>query len=278
MMRHIALWLMPLLCVAACATLLGLHDQPARAFPHRAHVLKGINCASCHKQVAQSHAGSDLDLPGTASCLGCHAQPHDTRPCGSCHGRQSDREGAAQAKLHLAFSHVEHKAITAGRCTRCHDAVLSADGPLRPQMAACLGCHEHQREWAARSCSPCHVRMQTEGTRPQSHVIHGADFMRRHGSEAAAARDLCTSCHTQSDCLACHGTHVPALPSNWHFEQVDRPDMHARGFLARHSLEARQDPALCTTCHGDASFCQSCHRERGLLQVSAQRGSPHPPG
>ena len=277
-LRYAAVWLVPLLCVAACATLLGLRDEPQRAFPHRAHVLEGVSCTTCHKQVADGQPDAPVDLPGPASCLTCHQQPHDTRPCGGCHGRQSDRDAATQAKLHLAFSHRDHKAITSGRCTRCHDAVLSVDGPLKPSMPTCLSCHKHQTEWAARSCSPCHVRMQTEGTRPESHVVHGADFMRRHGTEAAAARDLCSSCHTQSDCLVCHGVHVPLLPSNWHFEQVNRPDMHGRGFLARHSIEARTDPALCTTCHGDASYCQRCHQDRGLLTASAHRGGPHPAG
>jgi hypothetical protein len=52
--------------------------------------------------------------------------------------------------------------------------------------------------------------------------------------------------------------------------------MHAAGFFARHSLEARNDPALCSTCHGDASDCRDCHRARGLLSVSSVRGNPHP--
>lgn len=263
--------------VAACASLLGLHDQPPRAFPHRVHVNSGVSCTTCHKQVAQSQASSALDLPGPQQCVTCHEQPHDARPCGSCHGRESDRHSVLEAKRHLRFSHAQHTSITSGRCTRCHDAVLAVDGPLRPPMATCLSCHTHQQQWATRSCEPCHARMQSEGTRPESHVFHGESFLQRHGFEAAGARDLCNSCHTQSDCLSCHGVHVPALPSLWHFDDVQRPDMHPSGFLARHSIEARIDPALCVTCHGDASYCERCHERRGLLDVNATRGSPHPP-
>jgi hypothetical protein len=182
----------------------------------------------------------------------------------------------AQAKQHSTFSHARHIAISPG-CTRCHDSVLLSDGPLRPTMATCLGCHHHSEQWAARSCLPCHKDLEGEHTRPQSHLVHGADFMQHHGTAAASARDLCSSCHSESACAACHGVTVPALPSTWHFDEPRRPDMHAAGFLARHSIEARIDPATCTSCHRDQSDCQDCHRARGLLAITPGGGSPHPP-
>ena len=262
----------------ACASILGIRNPRAAPFPHRAHVIKGIACVQCHAAAANSGADAPPDFPSEARCVSCHAKPHDSRPCAGCHGRQEDRQAAFQAKLHLRFSHRDHTATTAGHCTRCHDSVLSEDGPLRPTMATCLSCHEHREAWATRSCSPCHVRMDAEGTRPESHVVHGRDFMKRHGIEAGSSRELCSSCHSESDCLQCHGSRVPALPSAWHFDDVRRPDMHAAGFFARHSLEARQDPALCTTCHQDQSGCRRCHEKSGLLEVTRTRGSPHPPG
>lgn len=276
--KHTGFGLALLGMLAACAGMLGVKPRVATVFPHRAHVVKGVSCVECHTTAAESDLNTPLDLPATAGCLTCHAQPHDPHPCGNCHGRSEDRHAAADAKQHLRFSHREHSATTAGRCTRCHESVVSQDGPLRPSMATCLSCHEHQQAWAARSCTPCHVRMQSEGTRPESHVVHGRDFMRRHGLAATSSRDLCSSCHAESECASCHGTHVPALPSNLHFDQVDRPDMHAAGFFARHSLEARLDPSLCTTCHRDESYCRDCHTQRGLLSVTLEHGSPHPAG
>jgi hypothetical protein len=274
-------WLCLLLPAAlvACAGLLGIRKSPQRPFEHHTHVVKGIACVQCHVRVASGDPNAPLDLPTTASCLQCHKKPHETRECSDCHGREQDRRDAAQAKLHLRFSHRDHKGTEPGRCTRCHQAVLHGDGPLRPPMAACLGCHEHRDQWSARACSPCHVRMEAEGTRPASHVVHGSDFMKRHGLEAATSRDLCTSCHAESSCAACHGGGtVPALPSTWHFDEPRRPDMHAAGFFARHSLEARTDPALCTSCHRDEQECRDCHRARGLLEVTPEHGSPHPAG
>ena len=266
-----------LVSLVACASILGIRSPNAVPFPHRAHVLKGIACVQCHAAAAASVQTTPADFPAPASCVTCHTQPHDTHNCADCHGRQQDRDGAVQAKLHLRFSHRDHAATTPGRCTRCHNSVLAGDGPLRPTMATCLSCHEHRTAWATRSCSPCHLRMEAEGTRPESHIVHGRDFMKRHGMAAASSRDLCSSCHTESECAQCHGVNVPALPSVWHFDDPRRPDMHAAGFFARHSLEARQDPALCATCHQDQSNCRRCHDKQHLLEVSPTRGSPHPP-
>jgi hypothetical protein len=264
--------------VAACAGLLGVRPRTEQVFPHRAHVLKGVACVQCHTTTAKSDATGPAVLPAASSCLPCHAKPHDNNPCGDCHGRHEDRLAVAAAKQHLRFSHADHKATTAGNCIRCHEAVGSSDGPLRPSMATCLSCHEHRVAWDSRACTPCHVNMEAEGTRPASHVVHGEDFMTRHGMAATSSRDLCSSCHAESECAGCHGANVPALPSTLHFEDVSRPDMHAAGFMARHSIEAKLDPALCTTCHRDQSYCRDCHERRGLLSVSPEHGSPHPAG
>jgi hypothetical protein len=267
-----------LLGCAACAGILGVRPQAEHAFPHRAHVLKGISCVQCHTTTAKSDATSPAVLPQTGSCLSCHAKPHDPNPCADCHGRRENRSAVAEAKQHLRFSHREHTGTTAGRCTRCHDAVGTVDGPLRPTMATCLSCHTHRAAWDSRTCTPCHVNMEAEGTRPESHVVHGDNFMARHGMAATSSRDLCSSCHAESECASCHGVNVAALPSTLHFEDVNRPDMHAGGFLARHSVEAQLDPALCTTCHRDETFCRDCHQKRGLLTATTEHASPHPAG
>lgn len=267
-----------LLGVAACAGLLGVRSRTEQPFPHRAHVLQGVSCVQCHATTAKSDATSPVVSPPASGCLECHAKPHDPNPCGDCHGRAEDRRAVAEAKRHLRFSHADHKATTAGNCARCHQAAGKADEPMRPTMATCLSCHEHRTAWNARACSPCHVNMEAEGTRPASHVVHGDDFMARHGMAATSSRDLCSTCHAESECAGCHGTNVPALPSTLHFEDVSRPDMHAAGFMARHSIEAQLDPAMCTTCHRDQSYCRDCHERRGLLSVSFEQASPHPAG
>lgn len=263
--------------VAACAGILGVRRTPARPFEHRAHVVRGIACVKCHAQVARSDAHSPLDLPPPSTCTSCHQKPHDTSPCGNCHGREADRHAVADAKQHLLFSHAGHAAKVTKDCTRCHNTVLQGDGSLRPTMATCLGCHEHSQQWAARQCLPCHRDLEDEHVRPASHVVHGPSFLAQHGAVAAGSRELCATCHQDSACAACHGVNVPALPQTLHFDEPNRPDMHAQGFFARHAIEARIDPATCTSCHRDATYCEDCHRKRGLLAVSPAHGSPHPP-
>lgn len=277
MKRRFPWWLIvPCVLVVACAGILGIRSRAEQPFEHRAHVTQGIACVQCHQRVAGSDAHAPIDLPTTQKCVSCHQKPHDTRDCAACHGREADRRGAAQAKQHLAFSHKAHAGTSVRDCMRCHDSVLLRDGPLRPPMATCLGCHEHREQWAERSCLPCHTDMEREGTRPQSHVVHGESFLRRHGVEAASARDLCASCHTESSCAECHGVAVPALPSTYHFDDPHRADMHKQGFAARHALEARVDPAMCTSCHRDESTCRNCHLKKGLLTATDTRASPHP--
>jgi len=262
--------------LSACAAMLGIRKTPERAFEHRAHVTQGIACVRCHQRVARSGMDDPPDLPSTDSCRECHSTPHDERACESCHGRADTREHASQAKAHLAFAHRDHQGVAPGNCARCHQAIEHSDGPLTPPMATCLGCHEHREQWAERSCLPCHRNLEDEHTRPSSHLVHGESFLHRHGMAAPGSRELCSQCHQESECAACHGVNVPALPSTWHFDEPARADMHPAGFAARHALEARIDPALCTTCHREEKLCRDCHRERGLLEVSPERGSPHP--
>jgi hypothetical protein len=269
-------WLWCALLLVACASVLGIRSSNARPFEHRAHVTRGVACTSCHARVARSGADAAPDLPDERSCRSCHAQPHDPRPCSGCHGRPEDRRHAAMAKEHLAFSHRDHAATAAGSCTRCHGSVLSQDAPLTPPMATCLRCHEHRQQWAARACTPCHRNLEDEQVRPSSHLPHGESFLGRHGLAAAGARDLCGSCHAESECAGCHGVSTPGLPSTLRFDQPQRPDMHPAGFAARHALEAGVDPALCASCHREPSFCRDCHARRGLLEVTTARGSPHP--
>jgi hypothetical protein len=69
---------------------------------------------------------------------------------------------------------------------------------------------------------------------------------------------------------------VPALPVTLRFDEPRRADLHGTGFLARHSLEARIDPGLCTSCHADERSCRDCHAREHLLQVTNTSASPHP--
>ncbi|CAN5309570.1 hypothetical protein BH09MYX1_BH09MYX1_33540 [soil metagenome] len=267
------------LACGACAGVLGIRNGPAsHPFEHRAHVEKGINCKDCHAGIASAGDDGPLHLPTTATCVSCHAKPHDTHRCDGCHGESWVRGGAELARQTLRFDHGKHMPAVKGDCVRCHVGVADEKPEaLRPTMATCFGCHEHQDQWRSRDCDGCHVDLPAEGVPPASHVVHDGDFVREHGVRAASSRDLCASCHSERSCAACHGVGaVPGLPARIAFDDVRQSGLHRAGFRARHADEAAAQPGLCITCHSEAS-CASCHAASNVAPGTAAR-SPHPPG
>jgi len=263
-MRRVSLLLaVVVLGAGACAQLLGFRPPQKRAFEHRAHAIEGIHC---------------LHLPSDESCVTCHEKPHDTRPCGTCHGLPYARAGAVRARETLLFSHRGHMQEVKGDCVRCHvDAGTGAE-LLRPRMGHCLGCHGHEEEFETSRCEACHTDLLTEGTMPDDHLAHGPDFLREHGVRAAADSSLCASCHSERFCAGCHtGEKAPIIPERLAFDDPTTPGIHRAGFMSRHAEEARGDPGLCTTCHAP-SACAACHARSNLDASGTNTRNPHPSG
>lgn len=266
------------LVLGACAGILGIRPKHGvgEPFEHRAHLLKGIACTNCHKGVMTSVDDGTSHLPSSDTCKSCHTKPHDTRECSTCHGSPRLRAELALAKEHLRFDHKKHVAASNGACIRCH--ARAGDSPsqaLLPPMAACFGCHHHENQFELRTCDGCHIDLPKESIRPESHVVHDGDFLREHGVRAASSRDLCTTCHTERSCAACHGVTAPGLPARLAFDRTDGPGLHRAGFMSRHALEAKSQPGLCTSCHTENS-CQECHTRQRTSSGSGR--NPHPPG
>lgn len=269
--------------LVACAGILGLRSAGRRPFPHRAHVLAGNNCVECHRGAESARDRGPLHLPDDASCRRCHPKPHDNGPCLGCHGGEWTALDAMQAREHLRFDHARHRAPTGGNCVRCHAGIQEAGQRLRPAMAVCLKCHEHTDDFRVRDCDRCHVDLAEERTPPASHLVHDGDFARTHGSRAGSAADLCATCHTERFCASCHGVEVPALPARLAFDAPGQGSVHRAGFLSRHSIEAREQPGACSSCH-QPEACLACHKDRRIAssataeQPGEARPSPHPPG
>ena len=268
-------WLVVLGCIAiaACAGVLGLRRDSAQAFPHRKHVVAGVPCTRCHADI--DSGGTALHLPDDASCLSCHAKPHDTRPCSGCHIAPKAIAELVESRDHLRFDHARHRGPSRGNCVRCHTGIADGDDHLRPAMVTCYGCHAHEAERDARVCTACHKDLNDATTLPRSHLVHDGDWAREHGTRAASSGDLCQSCHREQFCAECHGKTAAVLPATLHFSDPFAPSVHRAGFLARHPLEAKAEPGACTTCHSP-DRCASCHRDRGV--AGDGRRSPHPPG
>jgi hypothetical protein len=261
------------IALAACAGVLGLRRSALPdAFPHRAHVTKGINCTRCHDGIDKP--GPGLHMPEDATCTSCHARPHDTRSCEGCHVSKTAVGELVEARDHLKFDHGKHGVATKGNCMRCHDGVATGAARVRPPMATCFRCHDKDRN--ARKCDACHKNLAEEGSLPASHLAHDGDWMREHGARAASSGDLCSTCHErESFCASCHGATVPVLPAATRYADPLRQSIHRAGFAARHSLEARSDPGACTTCHAP-DRCASCHTAKGL--AGEGRSTPHGSG
>jgi hypothetical protein len=264
--------------IAACAGVLGLRTHGDRAFAHRAHVMKGVSCVTCHAGVQNAGDKDPLHLPDETSCLTCHEKPHDTRPCLECHSDPLAAPGAVDARAHLRFEHSRHQAATSGNCMRCHQGVAEGDTHLRPPMAACWSCHEHDRARDVRACDNCHEDLAEEGTPPASHLVHEGDFVHGHGKVAAASADLCGTCHAERFCATCHGVSAPPVSVKSALGDPLRPLVHRAGFRSRHSIEAKADPGACMTCH-QPERCQSCHIAEGVGAIGgSSSANPHPPG
>lgn len=270
--------LLVVLLVGACAGILGLrHGVESAAFPHRAHVIKGIRCNQCHTTVATDGDESPVILPSDQSCLTCHRKPHDTRPCRDCHGSPDNSAAAIEARTHLKFSHNQHVTKLSGDCVRCHTGIQEDGSALRPKMATCLACHTHRAQFEPGKCEVCHKDLETERVLPASHLVHDQAWLRNHGNAAASSANLCATCHTQSSCAACHGRTTAALPGRLTFDNTMQNTIHQSGFASRHANEAQAAPGTCLACH-DQRSCRTCHETKGVSATVAGARNPHPPG
>ena len=267
-----------LIVIGACAGVLGLRrTHTPEGFEHRAHVLKGIQCTSCHTKVSTDGDTDPVVLPDEATCRTCHSTPHDQHPCMICHGSAERAGGAIEARDHLTFSHARHVPRMQGDCVRCHTGVREEGAQLRPKMATCLSCHPHDEQFTPDRCDTCHTNLETERVLPSSHVVHDGDWLREHGTRAASATELCMTCHSQRSCAQCHGVTTPALPARIAFDDPMKKTIHRAGFLARHGQESRAAPGTCSGCHQESS-CLSCHDREGVSATRPGTANPHPVG
>lgn len=243
-------------------------------------------CGSCH-EMAPSHASWSQSAHTSVKCVTCHETPREwygtparyaergrllardtwrhltgrlgepadpraigrTSPmpdevCLQCH--TPDRR--ATSGFRILIDHVEHAERT-GSCVACHVFTAHPDEALgRPLslMTRCYDCHGTAgHPEASDECATCHP--SDFDLRPPSHLE--APWMRDHGFEAKADRELCALCHEQRYCDGCHGLEMP----------------HPGGWLAgpvAHSVTAERDRELCATCHTEEpDSCTVCHHE-----------------
>ncbi|MCA9616262.1 MAG: cytochrome c3 family protein [Myxococcales bacterium] len=214
--------------------------------------------------------------------LGRHAQGAPTT-CDTCHLTRSDGrlrtsfpEGELvppawlHGMLHDRDFLVRHRWVAADAseaCASCHaerECADCHDGRTRPQSVhpndyltthptealrgtpRCESCHTTQR-----FCTECHARLGLSTMSSPGAVsgapFHPPGFARAHGDDARRSLTTCASCHSERDCVTCHGATGAGAISP-----------HPPSFVTRCREAFDRNPRACVTCHGpDASAVAS---------------------
>ncbi len=268
-------------CLAGLAGLVGCDEVPAPRFPHRAH-LTASDCGGTGQ-------------PECPTCLSCHAgirQPKGRATlspgdCTTCHQSSAPEVSAVVDRLSqggpssqgIEFDHPSHLQLPEihGQCVKCHVGVAEdgTAGNMFPKMSACLQCHDD--DFDRGQCTPCHRQPQLRALVPKTFLRHDGDFLRDHGRAATRQAQVCSQCHTQDTCLACHDQSQSLTVETRNPDAIDRRFIHRGDFITRHPIEARSAPATCLSCHTTSS-CDSCHVERGVSAARIGSANPHPVG
>lgn len=271
----VVLWLALLVAVAlACRA----GDTPTR-FPHQVH-LAGIacgkpgqpaclSCATCHKVSEQDAVHR---LPEAAVCDSCHQDAHRTRGVLESARERKHSDVQIDHDRHLALDGIK------GQCVPCHAGVVDGARPPLPPMSQCFTCHEHETQWAQGQCTPCHDARDLTETLPETFLRHDEAFLRHHGDLMADQQQaaLCRSCHTESQCQACHDLTQDLSVEVRRPELIESGQVHRGDFLVRHAIEVGSEPARCLSCH-TVETCNACHAARGVSANLADPTNPHPP-
>jgi len=269
------------LVVLAAAALAGCSARSARkgapenvphVFPHAPHVENDVACTNCHASIAKA---TKLDA------IVRHVQlPAKSSVCADCHETMPKFAVPARyVPFQLTFDHAAHLPRVKGDCKVCHKDLPEKghmDYPA-PPMAACTGCHNHQKDFAEARCTPCHTGLRAYDLKPVSAFAHREDWLRTHGELARASAQSCAACHDQTYCANCHSAAtVPAKPSIRWPEQVESDFIHRGDYVSRHMVDVQSNPASCRRCHG-SPFCQACHELQNVaaLGLPIDR-NPHP--
>jgi hypothetical protein len=263
-------------CATVAAKVSTAADEEVIHFPHARHAENDVECKTCHKAIAKSTGlTEERQLPKEKVCLKCHSEWKDENKCATCHVAQPPRTYPSRART-VDFNHVFHLKQVDNACERCHKGLPEPGATQRftPKMAICLECH--QGDYNDGSCMPCHTDFRRVPLRPLAYFSHEGEFLKRHAHAARVEPNTCAQCHEQTFCADCHARTAATAVEFKLPERADRQFLHRNDYVTRHAMEAREDPALCSRCHG-TSFCQDCHTRSRVTPLSKTPGSKHHP-
>lgn len=258
-------------------TVTGNYSLPLNATSHYALAMDSSQCTQCH----------NLDLrtvtPSPGIIIDHKVHEENDVHCATCHNRVAHVE---DFELTLAdpqtgdpnTKHADFMSMTA--CFRCHTLEEPAGGPEAP--GECSACHPSDFDLVPAS-------HQADDFYPKGHAsLASAEYARVESAKNAENGDAekdsgpgkgggigtslpgietvneCSTCHVQSFCSDCHGLPMP----------------HPAEFAEDHGSLGKQDPQVCSTCHGPADrFCDDCHHGSAIeyeLDARATWLSQHP--
>ncbi|MCL2024781.1 MAG: NapC/NirT family cytochrome c [Coriobacteriia bacterium] len=181
----------------------------------------------------EGHAAMSYDPYLMEKCIMCHGVEEETKFCTSCHhGPESN----------WTFNY-ESDWTTAQHAEACYTTGVSICLQACHTTQFCIDCHD---AWNVYPVS--HESATFTWPATPSMTIYGVEPAKTTAEHAVMANqsiESCEICHGEGGinapfCYDCHGMEMP----------------HDSTFRAFHSAS---DPSTCTTCHGYAEVCSSCH-------------------
>lgn len=274
-----------------------------------------IPCEKCH--VLQQGSGADLKFVFygiSASCSGCHRDPHNdqfTKGCESCHSEQG-WTGRWLVDVHGSNSTFplrgEHNSLACVECHQVPEGAKLAEACFKGTGKTCEQCHTdpHAAQFT-QDCQTCHSEQGWKGRwlvdahgPSSSYPLRGkhatVDCLKCHtppkpGAVLADARFAglshnCASCHEdphngqmQSACDACHAE------QGWTGQSL----LFAHDKHSEFKLDRIHADLFCTSCHTVADTplyrplpktCELCHMDIVRLQLAkgystVEKPDPH---
>ncbi len=251
-------------------------------FSHQLHRDAPESCVTCH--IPESEEGPTGMFPGAARCEPCHGSLEKPGGCDACHpahadgrlvvdlggaklvpagGHGGDDHGAGWQSGHGKVARVRERSCrechTVRSCDACHRGVfrrlrihpedweLSHPGAARTGLSDCDGCHRSQSQ-----CLDCHRRSRVAESSPdlsRNLRLHPEGYgAGRHASDARRNLRACTACHTEGDCIQCHG--AAGIGAGF--------SPHPPGFSKRCGLLKSRNPRPCLKCHQPRDLEAKC--------------------
>lgn len=237
---------------------------------------ENVACVNCHAAQADT-SWMHVRAAGANDCVGCHAHAApehlaETAACRSCHNTLADSRAlpvatiaafpkpATHARTNFLSTHAPRSDAAVAQCATCHT------------RESCVRCHANASQLPSIKglAADQRVAQLVRGRAPvyPTPATHGsADWKFGHGGDARKATQSCANCHTQASCKSCHAgakasAVIAALPQptdgGAQGVTIQKPVVHAAGFLAQHKTAAASGRMDCTGCHQQRE-CSACH-------------------